>query len=416
MRDQWSLPFRYIVGITSFILLIALLIYAREAVANLAIAAFVAYLINPAVVYLTTRTRMQRATAVNLVFFSAIILFIGVPAMLFPIFYDEAQTIIQDILALSDQFRQSLADPIRIGGLVFHLEQWGESLFQFQNAVLSPLPEEAIHLLETTSVGVLWFLVILVSVYLFLSQWPAMRDWLINLAPPSYRSEMREVYERVKRVWMAYLRGQIVLMIIVGVVFTIAWLILGIPGALVLGVVAGLFTLVPDVGPFLAMVLAAGVALLEGSTWIPLSNFWVTGIVIVVYLFLINLKNFFLRPYIMGRSVHMNEALIFVAIIIATILQGILGALLIVPLLATVVVIGGYIQRRVLGLPPFEDDGSRQFVAPPEVQERRRKWSRKERRERLGKGLISDSGDPAPVLINDPPSPEEPQVGEKPQE
>lgn len=410
------MPFRYIVGITSFVLLVALLIYAREAVANLAIAAFVAYLINPAVVYLTTRTRMERMAAVNLVFFSAVVFFIGLPAILFPVFYDEAQTIIQDVLALSDQFRQSLANPIRIGGLVFHLEQWGESLFQFQNAVLSPLPEEAIHLLETTSVGVLWFLVILVSVHLFLSQWPAMRDWLINLAPPSHRPEMRELYERVKRVWMAYLRGQIVLMIIVGVVFTIAWLILGIPGALVLGVVAGLFTLVPDVGPFLAMVLAAGVALLEGSTWIPLSNFWVTGIVIIVYLVLINLKNFFLRPYIMGRSVHMNEALIFVAIIIATILQGILGALLIVPVLATVVVVGGYIQRRVLGLPPFEDDGSRQFVAPPEVRARRRKWSRKERQERLGKGLISDPGSPAPVLINDPPPPEEPQVEEKPQE
>jgi predicted PurR-regulated permease PerM len=203
--------------------------------------------------------------------------------------------------------------------------------------------------------------------------------------------------------------------VIVGAVFSIAWLILGIPGALVLGIVAGLFTLVPDVGPFLAMVLAAGVALLEGSTWIPLSNFWVTGIVIIVYLVLINLKNFFLRPYIMGRSVHMNEALIFIAIIIATILQGILGALLIVPLLATFVVIGGYVQRRVVGLPPFEDDGSRQFAAPPEAQLPRRKWSRRERRKRLGKGMLTDSGGPAPVLVNDPP-PEEPSAQEKIQE
>jgi predicted PurR-regulated permease PerM len=165
---------------------------------------------------------------------------------------------------------------------------------------------------------------------------------------------------------MAYLRGQIVLMLIVGVVFTVAWLILGIPGALVLGVLAGLFTLVPDVGPFLAMVLAAGVALLEGSTWIPLSNFWVTGIVIVVYLVLINAKNFFLRPIIMGRSVHMNEGLVFIAILIATILEGILGALLVVPLLASVVIISVYIQRKVLGLTPFKDDGSQRFAAPPE--------------------------------------------------
>jgi hypothetical protein len=207
---------------------------------------------------------------------------------------------------------------------------------------------------------------------------------------------MEELYNRIRRVWMAYLRGQIVLMIIVGVVFTIAWLILGIPGALVLGALAGLFTLVPDVGPFLAMVLAAGVALLEGSAWIPLSNFWVAGIVVIVYLVLINLKNFFLRPYIMGRSVHMNEALVFIAIIIATILKGIIGALLVVPVLASVVVIGDYIRRRVAGLPPFEDDGSRRFVAPPDkINPPRRRWTRKERREHLDKLFDSAQNQPA---------------------
>lgn len=419
MRDNWSLPFRYVIGTVSLILFVAFLIYARDAVTNLAIAAFVAYLINPAVVYLTTRTRMARVAAVNLVYFSAVILLIGLPATLLPIFADEAQIVIEDILNLANQLRQTLSSPIRIGGLVFHLEEWGRGIFEVQNAVLSPIPEQALQLLETTSVGVLWFLVILVSVHLFLSQWPSMRDWLLNLAPPAYRPEMQELYDRIKRVWMAYLRGQIVLMVIVGAVFTIAWVILGIPGALVLGVIAGLFTLVPDVGPFLAMVLAAGVALLEGSTWIPLSNFWVTGIVLIVYLVLINLKNFFLRPYIMGRSVHMNEALVFIAIIIATILKGILGALLVVPLLASVVVIGGYLQRRVLGLPPFEDDGSRQFSAPVEHQPPRRRWSRKERLARLGKAAEAEATQPDLVLINDPPPeapPEELPVQEKPHE
>jgi predicted PurR-regulated permease PerM len=406
-RESWSLPFRYVVGILGLILFIAFLIYARDAVANLAIAAFVAYLINPAVVYLTSRG-MDRVAAVNLVYFSAVIVLIGLPATLLPIFADEAQIIVEDLLGLSSQLSETLSQPIRIAGLVFHLEEWGESLFQVQNAVLSPLPEQAFRLLETTSVGILWFLVILVSVHIFLSKWPDMRDWLINLAPPPYRPEVQELYNRIRRVWLAYLRGQIVLMLIVGVVFTIAWLILGIPGALVLGMAAGLFTLVPDVGPFVAMLLAAGVALLEGSTWIPLSNFWVTGIVIIVYLVLINLKNFFLRPYIMGRSVHMNEALVFVAILIATILQGILGALLVVPLLATVVVVGGYIQRRVLGLAPFEDDGSTQFVAPPEVVQRpRRRWSRKERRERLAKGKRTEPAESNPAPRKNPPPPSE---------
>lgn len=397
-ETQWSLTFRYVAGIVFFAAIVAFLFYAHEAVRNLIIAAFVAYLINPAVVYLTTQTKMSRTVAVNLVYFSSLILLVGVPSTLTPIFYDEMKVVVEDLLDISSQLSAMLMEPVRIGSLVFHLEEWGQSLSQLQGDVLTPLPEEALRWLETTSVGFLWFLVILVTVYLLLSEWPRMRENLFSFVLPQYREEMEELYRRIRRVWMAYLRGQIVLMIIVGVIFTIVWLAMGIPGALVLGMLAGLFTLVPDVGPFLAVVLAAGVALLEGSRWIPLPNYMVAGILIVIYLVLINLKNFFLRPIIMGRSVHMNEGLVFIVIIAATILEGILGALLVVPVVATITLIAGYVRRRVLGMSPFEDDGSQQFVAPPDALKPRRKWTRKVGIE--AKPPVSDS----PPTRGNPPS------------
>ena len=362
----WSEFFRYVIGIIIFVAFVALLLYAREAVKALIIAAFVAYLISPVVSLLTEKTKLSRNAAVNTVYFTALIVLAGVPATLTPIFFDEIKIVAQDLLDLSGEFSNILSNPVQFGGMIFHFEQLGESLGHLQESVLTPLPEEALALLETTSINVLWLLVIIVSVHLFMTEWPRMREGIVQLAPPEYHDDMRELFKRLRRVWMAYLRGQIVLMIIVGIVFTIAWLIIGIPGALVLGVLAGLFTLVPDVGPFLAAALAMGVALLEGSSWIPLPNFWVAGIVFVTYLVLVNLKNFWLRPYIMGRSVHMNEGLIFIAIMIATILEGIMGALLVVPVLASVAVIMEYLRRRVLGLPPFADDGSTQFLAPPD--------------------------------------------------
>lgn len=406
-EPQWSVTFRYLFGILFFGALIAFVFYAHEAVRNLVVAAFVAYLINPAVVYLSTQTKMSRTAAVNVVYFSALVLLVGLPATLAPIFYDEMQIVVQDIIDLSNQLRQMLSTPLHIFGLTFHLEEWGQSIFQFQNALLAPVPEKALELLETTSVGVLWFLVILVSVHLFLSQWPNMRNGMLSFAPPEFRPELLELYSRVRRVWMAYLRGQIVLMVIVGVVFTVAWTFLGIPGALVLGVVAGFLTLVPDVGPFLAAALAVGVALLEGSTWIPVSNFWVAIIVFAVYLVLISLKNFLLRPIIMGRSVHMNEALVFIIIVIATILEGILGALLVVPVVASGVLIASYIQRRVLGLSPFEDDGSSQFVMSPEqINVPNRKWGRRKTDLLEEKPAASEATDPEPPETPSMPDPE----------
>ncbi len=364
--NSWSLPFRYAIGIFLFIGLIALVIYARDAVRALIIAAFIAYLVNPAVSFLIQRTKLSRTAAVNLVYFSVLIVLVGVPATLTPIFFDELRFVVKDILDLNAQLGDFLSKPVMLGGLEFHFEQLAASLIHIQDVVLSPLPEEVLVWLETTSVGALWVLVIIVSIHIFMTEWPRMRDGLITLVPPGHQDDVSELYRRVRRVWMAYLRGQIVLMLIVGVVFTIAWIVLGIPGALVLGVLAGLFTLVPDVGPFLAAVLAIGVALLEGSNWIELPNFLVAGIVLAVYLVLINLKNFFLRPIIMGRSVQMNEALVFIAIMIATILEGIMGALLVVPVLASVMLILDYLRRRVLGIPPFADEVQQNFVAPAE--------------------------------------------------
>ncbi len=362
--QKWSLPFRYTVALILFVAFVALLFYAHEAVKTLIISAFIAYLISPAVGYLITHTKLSRTAAVNIVYFSALIFLVGVPATLTPIFFDEIKIVAQDLLDLSSEVSSTLSEPVQFGGMVFHFEQLGESLSHVQDAVLTPLPEEALALLETTSVSVLWSLVIIVSVHLFMSEWPRMRESVIGLAPAEYQDDMRELYARLREVWMAYLRGQIVLMVVVGIVFTIAWTIMGIPGALVLGVLAGFFTLIPDVGPFIAVAVAVAVALLEGSSWIPLSNVWVAVITFFVYLVLINLKNFLLRPYIMGRSLHMNEALIFISIMIATILEGIMGALLIVPLLASTIVIFKYLQRRILGLSPFEENDTQQFSVP----------------------------------------------------
>jgi predicted PurR-regulated permease PerM len=354
--NEWRPSFRYMVGLLLLAALAGFVYYAREAIQPLVISAFIAYLFNPAAVYLAEKTRLSRRTAVAIVYFTALVLLFAVPATVTPFFLDELSGVGRDLFNLLGEFQEMLAEPLAFMGMSFDLSEVGQSLGGLQSFLITPLPEDAFWLIESTSRGTIWVLVIVVTVYLFLAYWPDMRDWLLNLAPPSAREEAQILYGQVRAVWMAYLRGQILLMFIVGVIFTIAWYILGIPGAFVLGVIAGLFPLVPDLGPILAVALAMGVALLEGSTWIPLSNAWVTVIVFIVYFVLINLKNMWLRPVIMGRSVHMNEGLIFVVILVATILNGILGALLVVPVLASSVIVFNYLIRKVLGRPPFEKE------------------------------------------------------------
>src|SRR5258706_15972184 len=176
---QWSLSFRYVVGIVLFIGLVAFLFYAHEAVKALIIAGFVAYLINPTVMLLMRNTRLSRAAAVNIVYFSALIVLVGVPATLTPIFFDEIKIVARDLVDLSKELSSALSYPVYFGGMVFHFEQFGGGLTHMQDVFLTPLPEETFALLETTSVSALWVLVIIVSVHLFMTEWPRMSASLI---------------------------------------------------------------------------------------------------------------------------------------------------------------------------------------------------------------------------------------------
>ena len=365
-KSNWSISFRYLAFGILFILLALILWFIRSILEPLIIAAFVAYLIHPAVNFLIRRTRLSRNAAVNLVFFISLVLFIGTPSTLTPLFFDEFKQVATDVQNLFDQLIVWLVNPHVSLVLPIDLAQLANRLTQFRSTFLSSLPDQALQLLGKTSVTALWLLVILAAVYYFLAEWPRLRNGFIGSFPEDFHDELNELYQRVRSIWMNYLRGQLLLMAIVGVTFTIAWTVIGIPGALVLGVVAGFLTLIPDVGPFLAAALASGVALLQGSnwSWMPASHLVVMLIVIGVYLVLISIKNFWLRPFIMGRSVRMHEALVLISIILSTILWGILGALLIVPVLASVGVILDYLRRRILGMPPFPAEEPFTFTPP----------------------------------------------------
>jgi predicted PurR-regulated permease PerM len=352
---KWNPPVRYAAFAVVLIIAGIGLWYIRSVLEPLVIAAFIAYLINPAVNFLTRRTRLSRSAAVNIVFSLTLVIIIGTPSALTPIFFDEFKQVITDLLSILNQLISWLMRPNLLPGIPIDFSQLANKLTQFRSTFLTSIPDQALQILGKTSLGALWVIIVLVAVYYFLAEWPRLRDGFIDSFPEKYKNELGELYQRVRSIWINYLRGQLLLMLIVGVVFTIAWTIIGIPGALVLGVIAGFLTLIPDVGPFIAAMLACVVTLLEGSNWawMPSSHLLVTIITLAVYFFLIAIKNIWLRPIILGKSVHMHEALVFITIILATVLWGILGALLIVPVTASLVVIGDYLRRRILDMPPF---------------------------------------------------------------
>jgi predicted PurR-regulated permease PerM len=358
MNSNWSPPTRYFVLGIILVFLAFVCWEIREIFKPLTIAAIIAYIFYPVTETLHKHTRIPRKVVSNLVYFLSLALIIAIPVLFAPTLFAESKEVGTALLTKLDEIGLFLNQPVSFAGLALHFDTLVPNIKTSLENLLGSLPANMMKVLATTSRGSLWFLVVVISVYYFMTDWEKIREGIIHLAPAEYQHDMRRLYLEIKTVWMSYLRGQLTLMAIVGVVFSIVWSVIGLPGALLLGVIGGLFSIIPDVGPFAATILALIVALLEGSnaSWMPANHFLFGLVVIGLYVLLINIKNIWLRPLILGRSVHMHEGLVFVAIIAAVVFTGITGAFIVIPVLASLAVVGKYLRARLLGLPAFAEE------------------------------------------------------------
>lgn len=366
MRTQWDAPIRYIVLIFLLILVIAVLWYIREIFQPLITAGLIAYFLSPAVSFVVARFRFRRKPAANLVYFLSLALFIGLLVSAVPLLFSEFQSVTADLTIALNELETALQTPIVIGSLPFQFGTLIPAIRETLSAMAIPDPQDALRILEVTSRNFLWLLVILVTAYYLMTDWDKLRKNIIALAPESEHDDLNHLYHDISAVWMGYLRGQIRLMFVLAIIYSVAWFAIGLPGALALGVLAGLLNLLPEIGPFTVAALATIIAFIEGSNYIPVSNFWFAIITLGVYLLLNNFKTIWLQPRILGHSVFLHEGVVFVAIIAAIVLQGVIGVLIIVPLLATFVVVGRYIRRRLLGMAPFDDEEPTPLVLQPD--------------------------------------------------
>jgi len=266
---------------------------------------------------------------------------------------ENLQELSRSLLDTFNIVQDFIQQPVQVGVFTFHLQEISPDLSASIIEVIRAIPENALNILESASRNLAWTLVAVVTVYYLLLDWDKLRDGLIRLSPEPYRKDARRIYLEIKRIWGAYMRGTLALMGIVGLFFVLAYLAIGLPGAVALGAIIGLLDVIPDVGPFVGALIAGFVAFVEGSLFLPVSNFWFMVIVMGVYGVFTGVKNLWLRPRIMGRSVHLHEGLVFIIIVAALVLVGVLGALIAVPVVASAQVLLGYLKRRVLGEAPF---------------------------------------------------------------
>lgn len=144
----------------------------------------------------------------------------------------------------------------------------------------------------------------------------------------------------------SWMRGQGVLMIVVGCITYIGLTLLGVPYALPLAVIAGLLELIPNIGPVLSAVPAVIIAL--SSSW------WLGVAVAGLYVVIQQLENYILVPTVMRQTVGIHPFFSLLALMVGGRIAGVAGMLLIIPFVASVkIIVEEYLQyKRHLPIPP----------------------------------------------------------------
>jgi predicted PurR-regulated permease PerM len=361
----WSRSTKVIVTVST-LLLIALLAWRFQSLLQqLVIAAILAYLLNPIIIILDGRTRLKRTQAILLTYLALAILVIGGLVAIGIVLFEETVTFINQVPTLignitsTTQNSISALDPIRLGPYEVDpsILDWRMVEQQLLGLVEPTLSQGGSVVRDVAAatislVGNIFFIFV-ISIY-FAIEIPFLSQHVRNLATqPGYQNDAERIMREFSRVWNAYLRGQIILALVIFFVVSIGLSLLGVQNALALGLLAGLLEFIPVVGALIGTAVAVVVAFFQPTTIFALES-WQYALVILGFMIIVQqLENNILVPRIVGDALDLNPIIVMIAVLMGASIAGILGAILAAPVMASLKLLGGYAWRKMFDLPPF---------------------------------------------------------------
>jgi predicted PurR-regulated permease PerM len=173
--------------------------------------------------------------------------------------------------------------------------------------------------------------------YILHDQAKAMRG-VFGLIPARFRTDTLNLLRVVDDILSAYIRGQLLLCLFIGVLATVGLSLLGVRFPAVLGLVAGVFEILPFIGPILGLVPAVIVAVIQA----PLLGLWT----LLLFLGIQQAENLFLVPRISGKAVQLHPAVIMVVLVLGNQIAGFWGLVLAVPVTAVIRDVFKYLYLR----------------------------------------------------------------------
>ncbi|HUC87103.1 MAG TPA: AI-2E family transporter [Candidatus Saccharimonadales bacterium] len=316
---------RVLALITVFVAGIWLVTRLERELVWIGIAFFLAVALDPAVSGIAKLLHCGRLIATGLVSILFFVLLGLLGASLLPPLVSQSQALVRELpnyLQKTEQSHSTLGHLVQSYNLVQRVKD-------VQSHLLSDISSStgtALGVVLSIFNGLTALVTIFVLTFFMLLEGPRWVAWSGRRVPKEEQSQYHRITARMYKIVSGYVTGNLIIAAIMAVLTSLAIELVGVPFAIPLGILSGLATIIPMIGGFLAMIIVCSVAAFTSPG---------AAIILLIYFgFYLVIDAHVLRPVVYSRSVQMSSLLVMIAIVLGTALDGIIGALVAIPVVA----------------------------------------------------------------------------------
>jgi predicted PurR-regulated permease PerM len=298
-------------------LFLGFLYLIRDVLIVVFISGILATILNPMVNFLQRR-KIPRIITILLIFFIILSVLALIVTAIVPIFVDQINQIIENFPQWKEKISEQFFKTETLGFLNMR-----DSLQNWSKQNLIQVGENVFLNIINIFGNLISFISVLVIVFYLLLEIEAIKKIIQSIIPIKFQSYTIRLFIQMQNKLSLWLRGQLILCLVIGILSYIGLLILGVKYALLLALIAGISEIIPYLGPILGAIPAVFLAFTQS----PLTAL----LVIILYLIIQQLENTLLVPKIMGKTVGLNPVIILIVFLIGGKLYGPIGALLAIP-------------------------------------------------------------------------------------
>lgn len=303
----------------------------------IAFAVFLSTLMVPVSAFLENKAGVGRITSS---FISTFILFIGVGLILFFLFR-QLGLFLSDLIERKEEISEYVSflqeELMNITG--FTLEQQKELFHNEMTSIINWLQGFISGVLASITEVLVKFLLVLIYVFLFLINRDKFKAFLMMYISEDRKEETRQILSETSKVAHKYLWGRIQVMILLAILYTIAFTAYGLEHAILLILFGTVITIIPYIGPLISGVLPVLFMIVFGGSSLEIISF--TIIVTIIQL----LESYVFEPVIIGSEVQQSPLFIIIAVLLGGVIWGGAGLILFVPIFGIIKIIADHNQE-----------------------------------------------------------------------